>query len=87
MLYEVITGIDLDRQQVRVGEIAVVVGLFLGTHGAGFLLLRVEQARLLHHLATALDDQDLALDLVVDRLLDEAEGIDVLQLGAGAELA
>ena len=45
----------------------------------------VEEAGLLDHLASRLDNVDLALDLVFDRLLDEAEGVDVLQLGAGAE--
>ena len=72
-------------QQVRVREIAVVVGLFLGAHGAGLVLVRVVEPGLLDHLAAALDEVDLALDLEADGLVQKAEGVDVLDLGAGAE--
>jgi hypothetical protein len=36
--------------------------------------------------AARFDQVDLTLDLAVDRLLDEAERVDVLDLAAGAEL-
>ena len=78
--------VDHQRQQVRVGEVAVVVRLFLGAHRARLAAVRVVEARLLHDLAAALDQLDLALDLVVDRALDEAERVEVLDLGARAEL-
>ena len=74
------------RQQVGAGEVTVIVGFFLAAHGTGLVLVRVVQAGFLHHLAAILDQLDLALDLVVDGLLDEAERVDVLDLGAGAEL-
>ncbi|CRR45324.1 hypothetical protein PAERUG_E16_London_17_VIM_2_04_14_05465 [Pseudomonas aeruginosa] len=80
-----VLGFDDHRQQVGTGEVTVVVGFFLAAHGAGLVLVRVVQAGFLDHLAAVLDQLDLALDLVVDRLLDEAEGVDVLDLGAGAE--
>ena len=48
-------------------------------------LVRIKQARLLHHFAAALEQFDLAPDFEVDRLLDVAEGIEVLDLGARAE--
>ena len=70
----------------RVREVAVVVRLFLAAHRAGLVAVRVVEARLLHDLAAALDQLDLPLDLEVDRPLDEAEGVEVLDLGAGAEL-
>ena len=47
--------------------------------------VRVVEARFLRDLATGLDDADVALDLVLQRLLDEAERVDVLDLGFGAE--
>ena len=78
--------VDHERQQVRVGEVAVVVRLFLGAHRARLVLVRIVQARFLHDLAAALEQLDLALDLVVDRVLDEAERVEVLDLGARAEL-
>ena len=79
-------GVDHQGQQVRVGEVAVIVGLLLGAHGAGLVPLGVVEAGLLDHLAAALDDVDLALDLETQGALQEAEGVDVLDLGAGAEL-
>ena len=45
----------------------------------------VEEAGLLRNLPAALEQRDLPLDLELDRLADEAEGVDVLQLDAGAE--
>ena len=77
---------DLDGDEVGIGEVAVVVRLLLAAHRAGGAALGVVEAGLLHHPAALLDELGLALDLVLDRLLDEAEGVDVLDLGAGAEL-
>src|ERR1700681_1387702 len=47
--------------------------------------MRVVEARFLRDSATGLDDADVALDLVLQRLPDEAERVDVLDLGFGAE--
>ena len=47
--------------------------------------MRVVEARFLRDLAAGFDDLDVALDLVFQRLLDEAERIDVLDFGFGAE--
>ena len=77
--------IQLQGQQVRVGEIAVVVRLLLAAHGAALTAVGVEQARLLHHRAALLQELDLPPRLVFDGLLHEAHGVDVLGLGAGAE--
>ena len=41
---------------------------------------------MLDHLAAVFDQLDLATHFAVDRLLDEAERVDVLDLAAGAEL-
>ena len=80
------SGVDLDRQQVRIREIAVVVRLFLAAHRPRFVLVGIVQTRFLHDLAAVLDHLDLPLDFEVDRLLDEAERIQVLELRARAEL-
>src|SRR5690606_12972649 len=51
------------------------------------VLVRVVQAGFLHDSAAVLDDLNLTLDLAVNGALHEAERVDVLDLGAGAELA
>ncbi len=78
--------VDHERQQVGVREVAVVVRLFLRAHRARLALVGIVQARFLLDLAAALEQLDLALDFVIDGALDEAERVDVLDLGAGAEL-
>src|SRR5690606_12553386 len=78
--------VDDDRQQIRLGEVAVVVSDFLAAHGTGLVAVGVVQAGFLDDAAAVLDDIDLALCFVQDRLLDKAERVDVLDLGAGAEL-
>src|SRR5690606_40260986 len=64
----------------------LIVGFFLAAHGARLVLVRVVQTGFLNHRAAVLDQLDLPLYLGIDRLLDEAEGVDVLDLAAGTEL-
>ncbi len=59
---------ELQRQQVGIREIAVVVRLFLGAHRSGLALVRIEQPGFLVDRAAVLDDLDLAPRLVFDRL-------------------
>ena len=51
-----------------------------------FAGLRIVEPRLLHHPAAAFDQRHLARDLVIQRLLQEAEGVQILHFGLGAEL-
>ena len=76
---------DRERRQVGVGEVAVVLRVFLAAHLARFLAVRVPQARGLHDLAAVLDQLDLAAHLVMDRFFHEAERVQVLDLAARAE--
>src|SRR6185437_16047322 len=78
--------VELQRQQIRVGEIAIVEIVFLGAHRPRLAAMRIEQARLLHDRAAVFENLDLAARLVLDRLHDEADRVDVLDLGARAEL-
>ncbi len=78
---------QFERQQVGVGEVAIVHRLFLGAHRAGLAGRRVVEAGLLIDLAAVLEDLDLAPGLVVDGLGDEAERVDVLDLAARAQMA
>jgi len=78
---------EFERQQVGIGEVTVIVRLFLGTHRARFALDAVEQPRLLIDRAAILDDVDLPARLDLDRLTDEADRIDVLDFAARAKLA
>ena len=73
------------RRQVRLGKVAVVVRFLLAAHGDGALRALVPQPRLLHDAPAVLDDVDLPRDLVLERLLQVAEGVEVLDLGLRAE--
>ncbi len=59
--------------------------LLLGAHRPRLALGRVEQACLLIDFAAILEDRDLAARLGLDRLPDEPDRVDVLDLAAGAE--
>ena len=76
---------DHQRRQVGVGEVAVVVRVFLAAHRARLAAIGVEQHGRLLDAAAVLDRVDLPLHLVVDRLLQEAEGVQVLDLAPRAE--
>ena len=78
-------GRDDERRQVGIGEVAVVVRVFLAAHAAGLVPIRVVEPGLLDHRAAVLDEFDLAAHLEVDGALQEAEGVQVLDLAAGAE--
>jgi hypothetical protein len=81
-------GRDHQRGQVRIREVAVVVRFFLAAHGTRLapaaVAVRIEQGRRLLHRAAVLDQVDLPLDLAVDRLLQELEAVQVLDLAARA---
>ena len=62
------------------------MSLFLAAHGAGHAGVAVKESRFLNDFAASFNQIDLTFDFVLDGLLNEAEGVDVLQLGAGAEL-
>ena len=78
---------QLQRQQVGVGEVAIVHRLFLGPHRARFARRRIIQTGFLNDRAAVLEDLDLATRLVIDRLRNEAEAVDVLDLAARAQEA
>src|SRR5271157_1935556 len=71
---------------IRLGKVAVIVRLLLGAHAVSLAFRSVVEARFLLDLAARLDHLLVALDLVFQRLADEAEGIDVLHFCLGAEL-
>ena len=74
-----------DRQQVGLGEVAVVVGVGLGSTGRGLPRVFVPVPGLLRDRSAVVEDGGLALDLVADGPLDAAQRVDVLRLGAGSE--
>ena len=59
--------------------------LFLAAHRVRRAAGGVKQARLLHHAATVVDDVDLAANLVLNRLLEIAERVDVLHFRLRAQ--
>ena len=78
---------DHQRWQVRVRKVAVVGGVFLGAHGAGFARVGVEQHGGLLDGVAVFDLVDLPTHFVVDGLLHELEAVQVLDLAACAQLA
>ena len=79
--------VQLERQQVRVGEVAIIVRIFLRAEGPRDVLVGVVEPRFLGDLAALLDQLDLAARLMLDHRHDEADRVDVLGLGPGAKLA
>ena len=79
--------VELERQQVGVGEVAIIVRVFLDAHRAGRAGAGIEQPGFLDDLAAVLEHLDLALRLMLDRLHHEAHRVDVLGLGPRAEFA
>ncbi len=76
---------DAQRNKVRLGEIAVIVGVLLAAHGHGFASLHVEQARFLGYAAAGFNQLDLPFDFMIQRHLQETEGVQVLHFRLGAE--
>ena len=77
--------VELEREQVGIGEIAIVVRVFLRAQGPRHPLVGVEQPGFLDHRSAALDQLDLALGLMLDHRHHEAHRIDVLGLGPRAQ--
>src|SRR5918994_3283386 len=71
-------GCDLHRQEIGLGEVAVVVGVLLAPELVYLVVFRVVVERGLLHPAAALQDPALALELAREPPLDEAEGVHVL---------
>ena len=79
--------INLERQQVRIRKIAIIVRIFLGAHRPGFTLVRIIEAGFLIHLAATFDQLDLTARFIFDGRLDKAERVHVLDLAARAQMA
>ena len=77
---------ELEWHHVGLGEVAVVVRLLLAAKRAGHLSRDVVVAGLLDDLAAALDEFDLADDLVRETVVHRLEAVHVLDLGLGAQL-
>src|SRR5262245_2956253 len=71
---------DMERRQVRLGKVPVVVGLFLGPQRVRLAGARIEAPRLLLSPSTAIQDRGLPRHLRVDGSPDEAKRIQVLEL-------
>ncbi len=75
----------MNGEKVRLGEIAVVVGFFLGAHGDGVAFGLVPEARFLREAAAGFENADVALDFVIERFLQEAEGVEIFDFDLGTE--
>ena len=75
----------MERRQVRLREVAIVVGRLLDPHPIRLATLLRPAPGLLDERLTGVEDRRLALDLEVDRALDRPERVHVLDLDPGAE--
>src|SRR5208337_4712 len=66
-------------------KIPVVMRLLFRAHAVSLTFVRVVETRFLRDLAAALDDANVALNLIFQRLLDKAKRVYVLDLGFCAE--
>ena len=78
--------VRFDRDEVGLGEVAVVERLLLGPERDSHPALLVPVARLLDDDSAGRDDLGLAFDLVLDRPTERPERVEVLHLAACAEL-
>src|SRR5206468_6310277 len=78
-------GVELQRDEVGLGEIAVVVRELLGAHRARVATVRVPEPGLLDDPLASVERLGLALDLELKSPLNVAEGVHVLDLDLGAE--
>src|SRR5439155_752860 len=79
-------ALNLERRQVRLGEVAVVLGELFAPLRERALLGLGPAAGLLHDPAAGLEHLRLALDLKEDRAMQRAKRVDVLQLGLHPQL-
>ena len=77
---------DIDRYQIRIREVTIILRILLGTHRIGIFLIIIPASRLLNDLFSGLQQIDLSLPLPLNGSGDGLEGIQVLHLGTGSEL-
>jgi hypothetical protein len=75
----------MQRRQVRLREVAVVVGCLLDPHAIRLATLLRPAAGLLDQWLAGIEGDGLSLDLEVDGALDRAERVHVLDLDPGPE--
>ena len=75
-----------EREQIGLGEVAVIVRLLLRPHAVSAAFAGVVEARLLGDGSTGAQDLLMALNLILQGLADEAERVHVLDFSLGAEL-
>ena len=78
-------GRRLERHQVGLEEVAVVVGVFLVAQRVRAAVALVPVTGLLADRLAGFEHQDLALRLVLDRATHRTHRVDVLDLAAGTE--
>ena len=79
-------GLELERREVGLGEITVVVSVFLAAHRDGAVGVFVVEPRFLNDALARCASSDLPFDLVGKGAAEKPEGVDVLELDFGPEL-
>ena len=74
------------RHQIRIREIPVILGILLGSHGLGALLVVIPAPRLLDYLSAFFQQLNLTPALPLYGSGNGLKGVQVLHLGPGAKL-
>ena len=74
-------------EEVRFRKITVIMSKLFRTHGAGHFTLGVPEPGLLDKLASLRQNLDLPVDLIFQGLFHRLEGVHILDLDLGAQLA
>src|SRR5438270_3551804 len=77
---------DRKWQKIRFREITVIVRLLFRPHAVSLALIRIVESSFLADPATRLKDADVTVYFVFQRLPNEPERIDILNLAFGAQL-
>ena len=78
-------GVQFQRRKVRLGEVSVIVRLFLAPHGKSAPFGFVPEARFLDDPAAFGNDPHLSFDFIVQSFLQKAKRIQVLYFNLSAE--
>ncbi|MNR05176.1 hypothetical protein D3C85_1211890 [compost metagenome] len=77
--------IDVEANQVRIWEIAIIVRIFFAAHRECFALRLIPAACFLNHFFTASENFCLAVFFILKSTLHTPEGVHVLEFGTRTE--
>ena len=80
-----VRAIDLQREQIGVREVTIVVRVLLASHRTSLVAIRIVEARLLTHRTAVGNEFDLTLHLEIDRAFEKTKRVEILDFAACPE--